>query len=844
MSPVLHRPVITYKLAKLKTVFGKSICLLRGVIMSLYTAQNAFLNPGPAPAPPINRPPLATKISAPNVQLPGAFRSFTTTTSDTVYKSQIKFGWVAVKEDSIRSFIWTKKYLVLHDTSLDIQRNESSLPSTTLPLSLIANVSRVDLKPYCFEISKTGNGRSLFVTCKSDVELYSWMDEIYTRCPLMGVSSPTNFTHKVHVGFDPSSGGFTGLPDTWAKLLNASAITQEDYVKNPQAVIEALEFYSDIKAREQQDEPLNQHTVTASEVASMTAQHVPSTCYQPRPPIQQRAHTTGRIALTPTQPLQIPSSSIAPRRPAPPIPKPNLRHLTSVRASPSALTPPDGEHIMESDGRLERWEKERERHGEPRQLPTRHPLHTRPTLDFVPKTNLENRTLEPKLFPQQSSPAVPSVAPLKSFSANRPAPTAPFTLSKDAPVNLVQTRRSQDGQDEEERYTAHVAKLQSQANQRQRLHMQHAQAQAQRQHLINQQEQQHIRLNARKQHKQLLVEPKTQRVPSTKSLQVSMHTTALPVAGANLAVPPNQKEQEKRVSTMDDVQIMAKLRSVVSSGDPAQLYDKKEKVGQGASGSVYVASPRQSPLDLKYRRVAIKQMDLASQPRKELIVNEILVMKDSQHPNIVNFLDAYLREPSDLWVVMEYMESGALTDIIENNTLSEAQIATICLETCKGLQHLHHKSIIHRDIKSDNVLLDAAGHVKITDFGFCAQLTEKKSKRATMVGTPYWMAPEVVKQKEYGAKVDIWSLGIMAIEMIESEPPYLNEEPLKALYLIATNGTPTLKRPDKLSQEIKSFLSVCLCVDVSSRASADELIQHAFLGNGCSLASLAVLLRK
>lgn len=105
------------------------------------------------------------------------------------------------------------------------------------------------------------------------------------------------------------------------------------------------------------------------------------------------------------------------------------------------------------------------------------------------------------------------------------------------------------------------------------------------------------------------------------------------------------------------------------------------------------------------------------------------------------------------------------------------------------------------------------------------------------------MAPEVVKQKEYGSKVDVWSLGIMAIEMIESEPPYLNEEPLKALWLIATNGTPRLKKPERLSKELKSFLSVCLCVDVRSRASAKELLEHDFLKNGCSAASLAELLR-
>jgi hypothetical protein len=150
------------------------------------------------------------------------------------------------------------------------------------------------------------------------------------------------------------------------------------------------------------------------------------------------------------------------------------------------------------------------------------------------------------------------------------------------------------------------------------------------------------------------------------------------------------KPRENRISALTEAQIMEKLRSVVSSGDPNTSYTKIKKVGQGASGSVYVARYT-NPVPLRTKmvngtivtqghKVAIKQMDLANQPRKELIVNEILVMKESQHPNIVNFLDSYLVRGNELWVVMEFMEGGALTDVIDHNTLSEDQISCICLE--------------------------------------------------------------------------------------------------------------------------------------------------------------------
>ncbi|KAG0312685.1 signal transducing kinase of the PAK, partial [Dissophora globulifera] len=334
------------------------------------------------------------------------------------------------------------------------------------------------------------------------------------------------------------------------------------------------------------------------------------------------------------------------------------------------------------------------------------------------------------------------------------------------------------------------------------------------------------------------------KVPPPKPKKIPHHqgtTVASPPKASSGAsnVGPTTKLREKKADkdAVSSQEVIRRLQAICTDADPTKLYRNLAKIGQGASGGVYTAYQVGTNLS-----VAIKQMNLEQQPKKDLIINEILVMKESSHKNIVNYIDSFLYR-GDLWVVMEYMEGGSLTEVVTTNEMMDPQIGAVCRETLLGLEHLHSKGVIHRDIKSDNVLLALNGDIKLTDFGFCAQLKESQGKRTTMVGTPYWMAPEVVTRKEYGPKVDIWSLGIMAIEMLEGEPPYLNENPLRALYLIATNGTPTLQHPDKVSADFTEFLHQCLEVDPEKRPTATELLKHPFITKAHSVRTLAPLIK-
>ncbi|KAI9245558.1 kinase-like domain-containing protein [Phascolomyces articulosus] len=710
-----------------------------------------------------------------------------------------KDGYLQVKEDGIRAWMWSKRYVVLREQTLTFHRNEQTGQCVALIfLKDINTVTRAELKSYCFELGT--KGKTYYLSCKSDEELYSWMDEIYNRSPL-GASGPTNFVHRVHVGFDPVTGAFTGLPEQWNALLKGSKITPEDAAKNPQAVLEALEFFTDQARKEKEKEEYQQE--------------------QQRKKLKQQQQ----------QQLKPSRSTPAPRhiREALARPPDVLQHINNNNHK-------DVQSFMENSKVSQQISK------------THNNTESTNTTPSSTTVIFPEITSSPRL-PKQRKPQTPPTPQPSLSQVSLPRPT----LKTKASISVIPKQQPLPPQ-KQSKLASHVIEKSGFEREKERLkevaialEKESAERKAAAAAMIDQQHQQQHLQQKKESHNNSNNNNNTQlhKMKSLKKIQPQPQvSTPVPRTSANTTEKkkkaPSTRKQNKDTNNhggMTDAQIMERLKSIVSMGDPNTLFKRNKRIGQGASGYVYLANHI-----VTSNKVAIKEMDLSKQSRLDLIVNEIMIMKESHHENIVNFLDSFLVR-GDLWVIMEYMEGGALTDVIENNTMTEQQIATVCAETAKGLDHLHSQNIIHRDIKSDNVLLNFQGQVKISDFGYCAKLTDQRNKRATMVGTPYWMAPEVVKQKEYGAKVDIWSLGIMAIEMIENEPPYLDEEPLKALYLIATNGTPSLKNPNQLSQELKGFLAVCLCVDVKSRATASELLQHDFLKNAGPVEILPTLLR-
>ncbi|EAA05428.4 AGAP010874-PA [Anopheles gambiae str. PEST] len=319
---------------------------------------------------------------------------------------------------------------------------------------------------------------------------------------------------------------------------------------------------------------------------------------------------------------------------------------------------------------------------------------------------------------------------------------------------------------------------------------------------------------------------------SSSSTGAPTSTASTTQSGQSQQQPPVKTEQR-----LTHEQFRAALQMVVSAGDPRENLENYTKIGEGSTGTVCIATDKSTG-----RQVAVKQMDLRKQQRRELLFNEVVIMRDYHHPNIVETYSSFLVN-DELWVVMEFLEGGALTDIVTHSRMDEEQIATVCKQCLKALSYLHSQGVIHRDIKSDSILLASDGRVKLSDFGFCAQVSQELPKRKSLVGTPYWMSPEVISRLPYGPEVDIWSLGIMVIEMIDGEPPFFNEPPLQAMRRIRDMPPPKLKNSHKVSSRLQNFLDRMLVRDPVQRATAAELLAHPFLRQAGPPSLLVPLMR-
>ncbi|XP_028677264.1 serine/threonine-protein kinase PAK 6 [Erpetoichthys calabaricus] len=287
--------------------------------------------------------------------------------------------------------------------------------------------------------------------------------------------------------------------------------------------------------------------------------------------------------------------------------------------------------------------------------------------------------------------------------------------------------------------------------------------------------------------------------------------------------PSRPKSPVQNLPNVSHEHFKAALKMVVDKGDPRTYLKDFVKIGEGSTGIVCIAQEVHSG-----RQVAVKMMHLQKQQRRELLFNEVVIMRDYHHKNVVEMYKSHLVD-EELWVVMEYLKGGALTNIVSETRLNEEQIATVCEAVLQSLSYLHSHGVIHRDIKSDSILLTPDGRIKLSDFGFCAQICKDVPKRTSLVGTPYWMAPEVITKAPYGTEVDIWSLGIMVVEMVDGEPPYFSETPVQAMKRLRDQPAPTVKNIQKLSPILKDFLDRMLTRDPLERATATELLEHPFI---------------
>ena len=485
------------------------------------------------------------------------------------------------------------------------------------------------------------------------------------------ISYPTKFTHVVHVGFDPDSGEFTGMPEAWARLLVASNISKEMQLKNPQAVLDVLNYYehSSKNGGHQQDkfmtEILERHGLGSGSSPS------PSTEPSPRP--------SGSFSISPNQISSAYSSQVSN----------NQQSGSSLHPTQRTPTPP----------------------------PPFNSNNNKANATPVPPARQHHHHQGNKGAQPQQQIRLPSPT-----TANQKLPSSPQRITPTAPPPTPnQLLHQQQLQQEKQRLLYEQQQLHLQLQQKQ---MKASKAQKSMQQPPSHQQQEYKKESpidddggpppppiASRPEKTMSIytkrlseeedqdSPNALKMPpnlaptlETKSSNVDKPQSNGTVANNTQSNNKNQvTEREKpKKKKMTDEEILNRLKTIVTIGDPNKKYTKMEKIGQGASGTVYTAIETATGME-----VAIKQMNLQQQPKKELIINEIVVMKANKHPNVVNFLDAYLVN-EELWVTMEYLPGGSLTDVVTETCMDEGQIAAVCREVLQALDFLHRGHVIHR----------------------------------------------------------------------------------------------------------------------------------------------------
>lgn len=491
------------------------------------------------------------------------------------------------------------------------------------------------------------------------------------------ISGPTDFEHTVHIGYDPIKGEFTGMPESWARLLKEADISKSEQKKNPEAVLNVLKWF----------EKSNNHNkeikfMTIAQTNNQNSQH---NNHKFTNKISNNSNSETTITQSDRSSF---NSSAADSNSAD-------EQFSNVDSKSTSLKIETNNMSMNYSDSYNISTIQTYAHSPTSPTIAQQQQATSRNMQALPSTSTfrPNCNSAPKVLPRLNA----------ASSVDQTRQKSPINVIKSQSVDeTLDAKPAVELDPSSNTHGIDISKIAIQENTTSVITVGNKDSFDNKVNINNKPYQQ-IKIDA----------------VSKKPLP------------PNVAKHLNKHVVNHRRRINEDP-ILGKLRAVVTAGNPKERYTLIGQIGQGASGSVMTAIDNATDT-----LVAIKQMNLAQQSNKEFILNEILVMREHRHPNVVNYLDSYLVD-NELWVVMEYLQGGSLTDIVVETRMEEYQIATVCREVLQALEFLHKNQVIHRDIKSDNILLGMDGSVKLTDFGFCAQLAEQ-NKRTTMVGTPYWM---------------------------------------------------------------------------------------------------------